>query len=62
MVVNIELKAPSHPDFKPRYDCDKAAKVVLDMMNRFEMARQVMISSFQPEIIEAIQRETMGLR
>ena len=55
MLLNIELKGPDDPAFKPRYDFDKAAKIVYDMIIERDIAHKVMVSSFQPEIITAMK-------
>ena len=61
-LLNIELKGPESPDFKPRYDFTKAAQVVYDLILEYGIAHKVMISSFQPEIISAIKEVSMGNR
>lgn len=55
MVLNIELKGPNHPDFKPKYDFDAAASIVYKMIQDNDIANKVMLSSFQPEIITAMK-------
>ena len=55
MLLNIELKGPDHPDFKPRYDFEAAARIVYQMILDHNIANKVMLSSFQPEIIDAMK-------
>ena len=46
MMLNIELKGPCDPLIKPKYDSDKAARVVYDLIIKYDIADRVMISSF----------------
>ena len=62
MLLNIELKGPCDPEYKPRYDFDAAARIVYEMILEYGIARKVMISSFQPEIITAVRAVSMNNR
>lgn len=56
MLLNIELKGPSDPAFKPRYDFNLAAELVHEMIMENGIAHLVMISSFQADIRSAVHR------
>ena len=56
MLLNIELKGPDSPEYKPKYDFDAAARIVYKMILDHDIANKVMLSSFQPEIIDAMKK------
>ena len=53
--VNIELKGPLTPERKPFYDFNLAAKTIHALVLELGMAKQVMVSSFTKEIIDAMK-------
>ena len=55
MVLNIELKGPNDPAFKPRYDFEAASRIVYEMILETGIATKVMLSSFQPEILSSMK-------
>ena len=53
--VNIELKGPLTPERKPFYDFNLAARTVYQLVLDLGMEKQVMVSSFTKEIIDAMK-------
>ena len=51
MLLNIELKAPADERVAARYDHKLAAKIVCDMVYRYQMVHQIMISSFNKHVL-----------
>ena len=62
ILLNIELKAPSDEQVAARYDHKVAAKIVCNMVYRYQMARQIMVSSFNKHVLQAVHEATEGRR
>ena len=54
MLMNIELKGPLDEEWVSQYDYNLAAQKVIDLIDRYNIAGKVMISSFVPRIIDSI--------
>ena len=54
MLLNIELKAPVDQNLAPRYNHQLAARIVCDMISKYRVAHQTMISSFSQAVISAV--------
>ena len=54
MLLNIELKGPLDPDWGAYYDYNMAATKVIELINKYDIALKVMVSSFVPKILESI--------
>ena len=62
MLLNIELKAPADEAVAPRYNMKLAAQIVINMINEYQMTRQIMMSSFNMKVIKAVHEATEGRR
>ena len=60
--LNIELKGPLSDERKSQYDYALAARTVHAMVLEFDLQKQVMLSSFVPEIIEEMRICLMASR
>ena len=66
-LLNFEIKGPLDPIswmslFDPTYDYDQAALKCLLLIEKYDLASRTMISSFNPEIYEAVIRMSMPPR
>ena len=62
LLLNIELKAPMDSNIAQRYNYQLAARIVCDMISKYRVAHQTMISSFTPEVITAVNLASQGRR
>lgn len=56
MLLNIELKGPLSEDWVSQYDYDLAASKVIELIDKYDIGRKTMISSFVPRIVDSITR------
>ena len=54
MLLNIELKGPWDEEYVSQYDYNLAAKKVIQLIDKYNVAERVMISSFVPRIIDSV--------
>ena len=54
MLLNIELKGPLDEEWVSQYDYNLAAQKVIELIDRYKIARRVMISSFVQRILDSI--------
>lgn len=54
MLINIELKGPLTDDIKVLYNYNLACKTAHDLVVKYGMSKNVMFSSFCPEIVEGL--------
>lgn len=54
MLMNIELKGPLDEQWYDYYDFNQAAQLVIALIDKYDIALKVMISSFVPRILESI--------
>jgi len=62
ILLNIELKAPSSEAVASRYDKSLAAHIVCNLINKYRIASQTMISSFDTNVIKAVHIACEGKR
>ena len=58
MLLNIELKGPWDEEWVSQYDYNLAARKVIELMEEYDIAHRVMISSFTPKIIDSVIAES----
>ena len=56
MLLNIELKGPLSDDWVSQYDYDLAAQKVIELIDRYDIGKKTMISSFVTRIIDSVTR------
>lgn len=54
MLLNIELKGPLDEEWVQMYDYNLAAQKVIELIEKFQVASRVMISSFVPRIVDSV--------
>ena len=54
MLLNIELKGPFDEAWLPHYDFNLAAEKMIELMDKYNLAHRVMVSSFVPRIIDSV--------
>ena len=54
MLLNIELKGPLDEEWVSQYDYTLAAQKLIDLIDKYKIARKVMVSSFVPRIIDSV--------
>ena len=54
MLMNIELKGPRFGPMISKYNYELAAKKVVDLIDKYNIASKVMVSSFVPRILQSI--------
>ena len=54
MLLNIELKGPIKEEWVAHYDYNLAAKKMIDLIDKYNLAHRVMVSSFGPRIIDSV--------
>ena len=54
MLLNIELKGPWDEEYVSKYDYNLAARKVIELIDKYDVAERVMISSFVPRIIDSV--------
>lgn len=54
MLLNIELKGPFDQSLLPHYNFNLAAKKMIEMIDKYNLAYRVMVSSFVPRIIDSV--------
>ena len=54
MLLNIELKGPIDEEWVQQYDYNLAALKVIELIEKYDIAKRVMISSFVPRIIDSV--------
>ena len=54
MLMNIELKGPFDEEWVSQYDYNLAAQKVIDLIDKYNIAPKVMVSSFVPRIIDSV--------
>lgn len=59
IVLNIEVKGPARADLVSKFDYLKTCQTVIKMMRDFEVENQVIISSFNDQVAEAISEVTL---
>lgn len=62
MLLNIELKGPCDSELLQQYDSDLAALKVVQLIDQYDIANKVMISSFTPVILESIVTNSPSTR
>ena len=62
MLINIELKAPVNAEVGARYNHRLAAQTVVNLISKYGIAHQTMISSFNPKVIDAVHTASEGRR
>ena len=62
MLINIELKGPFDEVWYDSYDFNRAAQLVIALVDKYDVAERVMISSFVPRILESIIAESPATR
>ncbi len=60
--LNIEMKAPMSDVQASRYDHKRAAHIVCNLVNKYRVAAQTMISSFGNHVLEAVNEACEGKR
>ena len=56
LLINIELKGPRTESDAAQYDFDQAARKVIALIDRHDVGKQTMISSFRRRIIDSVIR------
>jgi len=54
MLLNIEVKSPEDSLIAARYDHEMAATVLCNIISKYRVAKQTMISSFSRTMLSAI--------
>lgn len=54
MLLNIELKGPLDPVWGQMYDYDLAAREVIKLIEKYDIASRTMISSFVRKIVDSV--------
>lgn len=62
MLLNIELKAPTSTAIASRYDHKRAAQIVCNLVSKYRVAAQTMISSFSNHVLDAVNEACEGKR
>ena len=62
MLLNIELKGPMDPECLDEFDFDETAEIVVDLINKYQIGSRVMVSSFNPNVLDAVLRASSADR
>lgn len=62
MLLNIELKGPMDPACFEYYDFGLTARKVVELIDKYEIGYRTMISSFNPNILDAVVVESASDR
>lgn len=54
MLLNIEMKMPNNENMVPLYDYDLAAQLVVDLIEKYNIAFKVIVSSFDTRILDNV--------
>ena len=53
MLLNIDMRGPLDEALLSTYDCNLAAKKVIDLIEEYDVGAKTMVSSFVPRILDA---------
>lgn len=62
ILLNIEVKAPEDPEIAARYDHEKAANVLCNLIDKLRVAKRTMVSSFSSRQLQDIKRASASHR